>query len=333
MDALYGSNYNNGALVSSAGRNGTGASEWTHGSWKVGRRDFDDFRPSSRSRPKSEMSFRSQGEVGLHKNLDELSSSPPSPALTVALAFIVTLGPQTRNQHYIMPVVSGPPTRGRTSVPVRDNGEKLVCDYVIGRGEGDAGPQQMIFYADTIPMEGRTVLNQVSSISHSPPHPSLRFTQKLHHLHPKGRIPKRVQMLQERGNLPDDPQALLEVALVRSLEKVCRLLADECATSFSGRLSEGYFEMIMARLHLPIDLCLREMLSVYGRVDAGIDARKCASDLKECALNPGAQAHPVLLCVSSQSTALNLSAVAKPALTKILHPGHRKWSGPNCKKP
>lgn len=91
MDALYGSNYNNGALVSSAGRNGTGASEWTHGSWKVGRRDFDDFRPSSRSRPKSEMSFRSQGEVGLHKNLDELSSSPPSPALTVALAFIVTL--------------------------------------------------------------------------------------------------------------------------------------------------------------------------------------------------------------------------------------------------
>jgi hypothetical protein len=259
------------------------ASEWgsTVGTWKIGQRDpLCRAELGGRAKPNS--------ETRLVTNLDPVSGRK--------IVGLYSVGHQGwRNQRRKEAPLWIQHQRA-IAVP-RELGETKVAMSQTAASTRTRG-SSIVFYADAMPMEGRTVLCTPTSVKTSPPHPSSAHAQRLRRMTPSEVVPRRVRM-QQQGQLRGKEDALDDAGLSPEAERTLlpNMLTDNLEVSWAAlnetvsRVSafgvpvEKFAKMLFDARWISRD-SMPTLMRTYA-CDAGIDAALVVTDLWQCIKQPG----------------------------------------------
>lgn len=163
----------------------------------------------------------------------------------------------------------------------------------------------VVFYGDAMSMEGRTILCTPTSVRTSPPHPSLKYSEKMKRLAPTELLPRRVQLqvkaartqqnqeyqqdhVSDVVDVPlDQAASILRDLLVSSLENSWFMLNNALAGKPADGVSAMEFGNMLFDAHWKCgDDDMLALLRTYA-CDAGIDAALVVSDMMQCITRPG----------------------------------------------
>lgn len=156
----------------------------------------------------------------------------------------------------------------------------------------------LVFYADAMPMEGRTVLATPTSVKTSPPHPARKFAETMKRMMPKEIVPRRVGLQQSAdreqwalgGQVPvlsaSEARHLLHQLVNDNLEEAMKQLQKALSSQPAVGMRPADLERMLFSAHWKCDdqqmLCLRRTYAC----DAGVDAELVIKDMFECIRRP-----------------------------------------------